>query len=89
MHYTLKSGVDTSTCTFKCEGCGRRFDKSRLYNGRFDDVVMRLTQGLITTEPTSTFSPYGSLDMLRMTCSEGCYSIAPTRKYIDYIMQCT
>ncbi len=27
MHYTLLSGKDTTTCTFKCDGCMRRVAK--------------------------------------------------------------
>jgi hypothetical protein len=30
MHYTLQSGQDTTTCTFKCLGCGVRYPHEKL-----------------------------------------------------------
>jgi hypothetical protein len=43
VHYTLQSGKDTTTCTFKCTGCGKRYSKERLIDKESLVTSRRLT----------------------------------------------
>jgi hypothetical protein len=41
VYYTLQSGKDTTTCTFKCLGCGKRYSHEKLK--KYDLTSARLT----------------------------------------------
>lgn len=99
MHYTLNSGVSTSTCTFKCEGCGGRFDRSRLYNYSTTyglNIAKELEGSTIALDDChSNDKPYSPLAntpenyvMINMVCSKKCYEIAPKTRYPTFYIWC-